>query len=101
MSDEIMFSDMLNHYSLKLSEIYDMLNNMTSYLNKSLSVAVDSWQSEAADKYIMQIDTMKSDLNEISLAMDNLLRLFNVVKNNELNNQISQLERSAGSAGNN
>lgn len=92
MSEEIVFADMLNHYSLKTSEISDMLGVTVSYLNKCVAVSRDSWQSLASDKFILQIANTEQYIRRADAAVSELMRIFNVVKNNELDSKIGNLE---------
>lgn len=92
MSEEIVFADMLNHYSLKTSEISDMLSEIVAYLNKCVAVSRDAWQSPASDKFILQIANTEQHIRSADAAISELMRIFNVIKNNELDSGIDNLE---------
>lgn len=92
MSEEIVFADMLNHYSLKTSEISDMLSEIVAYLNKCVAVSRDAWQSLASDKFILQIANTEQHIRNADAAISELMRIFNVIKNNELDSGIDNLE---------
>ncbi|MCH5314363.1 MAG: hypothetical protein J1E81_00510 [Eubacterium sp.] len=92
MSDEkIIFADMLNHYSLKVNEISDLLSNMVTYLNKSVVIIRESWQSEVADKFLLQISGIQQYINTANSSLDDLMKLFNTMKSNELDAQIEEM----------
>ena len=91
MSEEIMFADMLNHYSLKTSEISDLLSNMVTYLSKSIEISRESWNSDAANKFLLQISEAQQYINTANLSIDELMKLFNAMKSNELDAQIDEL----------
>lgn len=92
MSEEIVFADMLNHYTLKIGEISDMLSEITVYLNKCVAVSRESWQSPAADKFFLQIARTEPYIRSADAAISELLRIFNVIKNNELDSGIDNLD---------
>lgn len=91
MSEEIMFSDMLNHYSLKLTEVSDLLANTVGYLNKSLMISNDSWVSYSSDIYNEKIIDSKKYISNINNALDQMLALLNTVKNNAIDSEIEML----------
>lgn len=91
MSEEIMFADMLNHYSLKTSEISDLLSNMVTYLSKSIEISRESWNSDAANKFLLQISEAQRYINTANSSIDELMKLFNAMKSNELDAQIDEL----------
>lgn len=84
MSDGILFLDMINHYSLKLTEIADSMAEVKSYLNKSLILTEESWSSDSADAFKLKAEEIKMILNRCEMSLDELLKLMNVVKNNEV-----------------
>ena len=91
MSEEIMFADMLNHYSLKTNEISDLLSNMVTYLNKSVKISRESWNSDAANKFLSQISEIQQYINTANSSIDELIKLFNAMKVNELDAQLEEL----------
>lgn len=101
MSEEIVFADMLNHYSLKTVEISDMLNDMVGYLNKCVAISRDSWQSQAADKFILQVSNVQQYIRNADDSINELIRIFDAVKNNELNSQLEGLESEINAYQNN
>lgn len=101
MSNEIMFADMLNHYSLKTSEISDLLSSLVVYLNKCVAISRESWQSDAAEKFILEISNIQQYINQANNSLDELMRLFNVIKDNQVDSQIDQLSAEISAAGNN
>jgi hypothetical protein len=94
MSDEILFTDMLNHYSLKFLEATDLLNNAVSYLNSFLSLANESWDSESSNLLNEKMLISKKYISNINDSMDEILELLNVLKNDNLNNEIEQLNQN-------
>lgn len=84
MAEEITFADMLNHYSLKTSEISDLLNNMTKYLNKCIVLSKESWQSDASDKFLLKISDLLQYTSTANSSLDELLKVFNTIKSNDL-----------------
>lgn len=86
MSEEIIFSDMLNHYSLKLSEINDMLKNTADYLNKSVIVANESWSSQSANAFNEKIAHAQQYIKKVDISLDELMSLLNIVKSNLIEN---------------
>ena len=101
MSEEIIFADMLNHYSLKTSEISDLLSNTVAYLNKCVFISRESWQSEAADKFMLQVSAVQKHINRANASLDDLMRLFNAIKSNELDSQIDELGAEINASDNN
>ncbi|MGN1419677.1 MAG: hypothetical protein ACI4W6_10140 [Acutalibacteraceae bacterium] len=91
MSEEILFADMLNHYSLKTGEISDLLSNMVRYLNKCTVICKESWQSDASEKFMLKISDLLQYVNQANSSLDDLLNLFNAMKSNELDTQIDDL----------
>lgn len=96
MSEEIMFSDMLNHYSLKLSEIQDMFKCMTDYLGKSVLIVNESWSSQSADAFKEKIEYMQQYINRVDLSLDELLSLLYAVKNNSMDDTDINIPNNGG-----
>lgn len=94
MSEEIMFSDMLNHYSLKLTEISDMLADMVGYLNKAILIVNDCWSSQAANVFNEKVSESQRCINKSNVSLDELLKLLNSVKNETLDDEINQLNQN-------
>lgn len=92
MSEEIVFADMLNHYSLKTSELSDLLSNTVAYLKKSAVISAEAWQSDASQKFLSQIAGIRQEISTVNSALDELTRIFNTLKNNELDRQIDDLD---------
>ena len=92
MSEEIVFADMLNHYSLKTSELSDLLSNTVAYLKKSAVISAKAWQSDASQKFLSQIAGIRQEISTVNSALDELTRIFNTLKNNELDRQIDDLD---------
>lgn len=92
MSEEITFADMLNHYSLKLSEISDLMFDVVSYLNKSFTVANESWSSDSANSFNDKVFQIQKLINNSNLTMDELMKLLNAAKNTALDNEVNQLK---------
>ena len=101
MTEEILFADMLNHYSLKTVEISDILNDMTGHLNKCVAISRDSWQSQAAEKFILQISNVQQYIRKADESIDELIRIFDAIKNNELDSQLEGLEAEINAYQNN
>lgn len=91
MSEEIIFADMLNHYSLKTGEISGLLNEMVTNLNKSVSISNECWQSDAAQKYFLKVSTIINDIKTADLALEHMLALFNVAKSREVEAQLEEI----------
>lgn len=81
--DEILFSDIINHYSLKLTENSDIMAEVVSYMNKSLTIADESWSSDAADAFNLKAEEIKKTLGQCRMSLDELQKLMNVLSRNE------------------
>lgn len=94
MSEEVMFADMLNHYSLKLSEINDLMVNSVRLLNNSVKITNESWSSQSANEFNVRMEKIKRKINSSSENLDNLLRLLNAVKDAALDQEIVELDQN-------
>lgn len=90
MSEELVFSDMLNHYSLKCAEISDMCSTMVSYLDKSVFIANDSWSSAAAEIFSDNIIMLKDQTKDLTSSLDEVMKLLNSAKGNLLDSDLSE-----------
>lgn len=96
MSEEIMFADMLNHYSLKLSEVNDLFQSMNDYINKSVMIVNESWSSQSADAFNEKIIRIQQHIKKTDVSLDDLFSLLNVVKNNSLDEIDIQIPNTDG-----
>ena len=92
MSEEILFADMLNHYSLKTSEVAELLQEMLVNLNKSVAISTDAWQSATADKYLLQVSGVIEHIKKADTSLEEMLVFFNAVKDHEADVQLDELK---------
>lgn len=69
-----------------------IVSEIVAYLNKCVAVSRDAWQSPASDKFILQIANTEQHIRSADAAISELMRIFNVIKNNELDSGIDNLE---------
>ena len=79
-----MYVDMLNHYSLKITELSDIVADAVSKLNTCVVLAEESWKSPAVLKFNDKVLDMQKQIKDIDRALENLAVVFNTIKNNEL-----------------
>ncbi len=91
MTEEILFADMLNHYSLKITELSDVLADAVSKLNTCVILSEEAWKSPSILKFNDKILDMRQQFNNMNHSLDELTALFNTIKNAELEAQTENL----------
>ena len=95
MTQEIMFADMLNHYSLKITELSDVLADAVSKLNMCVVLTEESWKSPSVVKFNDRILELQKQIKEMDSALDEMTMIFSAIKNAELEAQTEQLAQNA------
>ncbi len=95
MTQEIMFADMLNHYSLKITELSDVLADAVSKLNMCVVLTEESWKSPSVVKFNDRIIELQKQIKEMDSALGEMTMIFSAIKNAELEAQTEQLAQNA------
>ena len=91
MSQEILFSDMLNHYGLKITEISDLLTEYVRITKDCTLVLSDNWKSDASVIFYERIAEIQKECRDIGLEIDKLQMLFSSIRDSELENEATEL----------
>lgn len=81
MTNELLLSDMLNHYSLKLTEITDLLTEVMQGLKNTGLVLEDSWRGFSANAFTEKMVEIQRGFQKSAEEFSELTVLFNTVKN--------------------
>lgn len=81
MTNELLLSDMLNHYSLKLTEITDLLTEVMQGLKNAGLVLEDSWRGFSANAFAEKMVEIQRGFQKSAEDFSELTVLFNTVKN--------------------
>ena len=75
-----------------------MMTDLVGYVNKSVVLANESWSSISSEAFNEKITISQRYLREIDLSLDEMLKLLNSVKDNELNESIDELSANTDNA---
>lgn len=81
MTNELLLSDMLNHYSLKLTEITDLLTEVMQGLKNTGLVLEDGWRGFSANAFAEKMVEIQRGFQKSTEEFSELTVLFNTVKN--------------------
>ena len=68
--EPITFEDTLVHYSKKIAEALDYLNELSSQLNQEIDCVNTSWKGHSATACRVKLEDMKIDLEKAKLSLE-------------------------------
>ncbi len=92
MTNEILLSDMLNHYSLKLTEITDLLTEVMQDLKTTGLLVEDSWRGFSANAFAEKMVEIQRGFTRSADEFSKLTVLFNAAKNAALDAEAEQAQ---------
>lgn len=84
MTEEILYSDMINHYSLKITEISDILTDILSQIKSIAFLTDEAWSGNSANAFLEQLALVQKDLAVMTDNVSAVSLLFDAVLNSEL-----------------
>ena len=87
--EEITFEDMLTHYSLKLNEIDNMLDNVSSYMKKCDMIVVQSWNSAAEKEYEIKSQQIAKRIDSSQTLVHDILAELSAISGAFVESQVT------------